>query len=31
VVQPRVATRPTMVPDPNPVTVNPNISARSCK
>ncbi|GLU36744.1 hypothetical protein [Pseudomonas sp. NBRC 100443] len=25
-VQPRVATRPTMVPDPNPITVNPNIS-----
>ncbi len=25
-VQPRVAFRPTMVPDPNPVTVNPNIS-----
>lgn len=28
VVQPRVATRPTMVPDPNPVTVNPNISGQ---
>ncbi|AMO76672.1 MULTISPECIES: hypothetical protein [Pseudomonas] len=27
-VQPRVATRPTMVPDPNPITVNPNISAQ---
>ncbi|MFR0690506.1 hypothetical protein ACLUTX_13980 [Enterobacterales bacterium AE_CKDN230030158-1A_HGKHYDSX7] len=26
VVQPRVATRPTDIPDPNPVTVNPNIS-----
>lgn len=25
-VQPRVATRPTDIPDPNPVTVNPNIS-----
>jgi len=25
-VQPRMATTPTMVPDPNPVTVNPNIS-----
>ncbi|CAD5110391.1 hypothetical protein [Zestomonas carbonaria] len=25
-VQPRMATRPTMVPDPNPITVNPNIS-----
>ncbi|CDF84229.1 hypothetical protein ACA097_26265 [Pseudomonas sp. QL9] len=25
-VQPRVATRPTMVPDPNPTTVNPNVS-----
>ncbi|MDE1166555.1 MAG: hypothetical protein PW845_14515 [Pseudomonas sp.] len=26
-VQPRVATRPTMVPDPNPTTVNTNPSA----
>jgi len=25
-VQPRVATRPTDIPDPNPITVNPNIS-----
>lgn len=25
-VQPRIATRPTMVPDANPITVNPNIS-----
>ncbi|WP_259754799.1 hypothetical protein [Pseudomonas sp. GCEP-101] len=25
-VQPRVATRPTDIPDPHPVTVNPNIS-----
>ncbi|MDF3932344.1 hypothetical protein [Pseudomonas citronellolis] len=25
-VQPRMATTPTMVPDPNPTTVNPNIS-----
>jgi len=24
-VQPRVATRPTMTPDPNPLTVNPNV------
>lgn len=27
-VQPRVAVRPTMVPDPNPVSVNPNVSAQ---
>lgn len=25
-VQPRVATRPTDIPDPHPITVNPNIS-----
>lgn len=27
-VQPRVATEPVMVPDQNPITVNPNISAQ---
>lgn len=27
-VQPRVAFRPTMVPDPNPITVNPNVSSQ---
>lgn len=27
-LQPRVAFRPTMVPDPNPVSVNPNVSAQ---
>lgn len=27
-VQPRVATRPTMTPDPNPITVNTNISSQ---
>lgn len=27
-VQPRVAFRPTMVPDPHPVSVNPNVSSQ---